>query len=191
MEAFLFYRFSPIFASMHLPPAAAPRQNRTMNEPEKTAISTSGAPSAIGPYSQAVRIGNFLYTSGQIALDPATGQLTPGGIVEQTTQVIQNLKAVLAAAGTGVAHILKTTVFLKDMGDFAAMNGIYGDMLAPAGSVPPARSTVEVARLPKDALVEIEVIAAIPEPERSGGRTHPAEAEAQTRTAAKPSRRSK
>jgi 2-iminobutanoate/2-iminopropanoate deaminase len=125
----------------------------------KTAVSTSHAPAAIGPYSQAIRIDNFLYTSGQVALDPATGQIVSGGIHEQTTRVLENLKAVLEAAGSSLAAVVKTTVFLKNMGDFAGMNEVYGQYLAPEGAVAPARSTVEVARLPKDALVEIEVIA--------------------------------
>jgi 2-iminobutanoate/2-iminopropanoate deaminase len=132
-----------------------------MNESQKTAVSTSGAPGAIGPYSQGVRIGNWVYTSGQVALDPATGQLVPGGIEEQTTRVLENLKAVLAAAGSDLSRVVKTVVFLKGMADFAAMNAVYGKYLAPPGVVAPARSTVEVARLPKDALVEIEVIATI------------------------------
>jgi 2-iminobutanoate/2-iminopropanoate deaminase len=125
----------------------------------KTVISTKDAPAAIGPYSQAVQVGNFLFTSGQVALDPATGQVVVGGIVEQTTRVMENLTAVLAAAGLEMAEVVKTTVFLKNMNDFAAMNEIYAKYLAPEGAVPPARSTVEVARLPKDVLVEIEVIA--------------------------------
>ena len=125
----------------------------------KTAIATSKAPAALGPYSQAVRVGDFLYTSGQVALDPANGQMVAGGIAEQTTQVLENLKAVLEAAGSTLANVVKTAVFLKDMNDFTAMNAIYGKYLAPEGVVAPARSTIEVARLPKDALVEIEVIA--------------------------------
>jgi 2-iminobutanoate/2-iminopropanoate deaminase len=125
----------------------------------KAAISTPHAPAAIGPYSQAVRAGDFLYTSGQIALDAATGQVVPGSIAEQTTQVLENLKAILEAAGTDLSRVVKTLVFLKDMSDFAAMNAVYGRYLAPEGTVPPARSTVEAARLPKDVLVEIEVIA--------------------------------
>ena len=128
---------------------------------EKKAVSTKSAPAAIGPYSQAVRIGDFLYTSGQVGLDPATGALVEGGIETQTTRVLENLKAVLEAAGTDFAHVVKTTVFLKNMGDFAAMNTIYGKYFAPEGVVAPARSTVEVARLPKDALVEIEAIAKV------------------------------
>lgn len=132
-----------------------------MSESQKTAVSTSGAPAAIGPYTQAVRIGNLVYTSGQIALDPASGQIVAGGIAEQTTRVLENLKAVLGAAGTDLAHAVKTIVFLKDMNDFAAMNAVYAAYFAPAGVVPPARSTVEVARLPKDSLVEIEVIATV------------------------------
>jgi 2-iminobutanoate/2-iminopropanoate deaminase len=130
-----------------------------MPDNRKTVISTKDAPAAIGPYSQAVQVGNFLFTSGQVALDPATGQVVAGGIVEQTTRVMENLTAVLAAAGLGMAEVVKTTVFLKNMNDFAAMNEIYAKYLAPEGAVPPARSTVEVARLPKDVLVEIEVIA--------------------------------
>ena len=128
---------------------------------EKKAVSTKSAPAAIGPYSQAVRIGDFLYTSGQVGLDPATGALMEGGIETQTTRVLDNLRAVLEAAGTDFAHVVKTTVFLKNMGDFAAMNAIYGTYFAPEGVVAPARSTVEVARLPKDALVEIEAIAKV------------------------------
>jgi 2-iminobutanoate/2-iminopropanoate deaminase len=128
---------------------------------EKKAVSTKNAPAAIGPYSQAVRIGDFLYTSGQVGLDPATGTLVSGGIEAQTTRVLENLKAVLDAAGIDFTHVVKTTVFLKDMGDFAAMNAIYGKYFAPEGVVAPARSTVEVARLPKDALVEIEAIAKV------------------------------
>jgi 2-iminobutanoate/2-iminopropanoate deaminase len=125
----------------------------------KTAISTSAAPAAIGPYSQAVRVGGMLFTSGQVALDPKTGSLVPGGITEETTQVLENLKAVLGKAGIDFVHVVKTTVFLKNMNDFAAMNAVYAKYLAPEGIVSPARSTVEVARLPKDALVEIELIA--------------------------------
>jgi 2-iminobutanoate/2-iminopropanoate deaminase len=125
----------------------------------KNIVSTTQAPAAIGPYSQAVKTDDFIYTSGQVALDPMTGQLVPGGIAEQTVQVLENLKAVLAAAGCGLKDVIKTTVFLKNIGDFAAMNEVYGRYLAPEGAVAPARSTVEVARLPKDALVEIEVIA--------------------------------
>ncbi|HEX3986205.1 MAG TPA: RidA family protein [Acidobacteriaceae bacterium] len=133
-----------------------------MNDARKSAVSTPHAPAAIGPYSQAVRLGSLVYTSGQVALDPASGQIVPGAIAEQTTRVLENLKAVLAAAGTDLAYTVKTVVFLKDMNDFAAMNAVYAKYLAPEGAVAPARSTVEVARLPKDALVEIEVIASVP-----------------------------
>lgn len=125
----------------------------------KIVIATNEAPAAIGPYSQAIRIGDTLFASGQIGLDPATGQLVSGGIAEQTTRVLENIKAVLAAAGLNMAHVVKTTVFLKSMNDFSAMNEIYAKYLAPEGVVPPARSTIAVAALPKDALVEIEVIA--------------------------------
>jgi 2-iminobutanoate/2-iminopropanoate deaminase len=109
---------------------------------EKTAISTNDAPAAIGPYSQAIRVGDTLFTSGQIPTDPATGALVSGGIAEQTTRVCRNLQAVLAAAGLTFAHVVKTTVFLKSMADFAAMNEVYATFFAPSGTVPPARSTV-------------------------------------------------
>jgi len=132
--------------------------NRGMN---KTVIATIGAPAAIGPYSQGVRVGNLVFTAGQIALDPATQQVVASGIAEQTTRVLENLKAILEAAGTGLARVVKTTVFLKDMKDFAEMNAVYAAYLAPAGAAPPARTTVEVARLPKDVLVEIEVVAEV------------------------------
>jgi 2-iminobutanoate/2-iminopropanoate deaminase len=125
----------------------------------KSVIATSAAPAAIGPYSQAIRTGNLIFTAGQAALDPATGQLIPGGITEQTTRTIENLKAVLEAAGSSLAKTVKATVFLKDMKDFAAMNAIYATYLAPEGVIPPARTTIEAARLPKDALVEIELVA--------------------------------
>jgi 2-iminobutanoate/2-iminopropanoate deaminase len=130
-----------------------------MSPQTKTAIATKEAPAAIGPYSQAVRVGDMLFTSGQVGLDPATGQMVVGGIAEQTIRVLENLKAVLGEAGLDLIHVVKTTVFLKNMSDFAAMNEIYAKYLAPQGIVAPARSTVAVAGLPKDALVEIEVIA--------------------------------
>jgi 2-iminobutanoate/2-iminopropanoate deaminase len=128
----------------------------------KTMITTSEAPAAIGSYSQAVRVGDTIYTSGQVALDPATAALVPGGIREQTARVLDNLSAVLAEAGLDLVHVVKTTVYLKNMADFAAMNEVYARYLALEGVVPPARSTVEVARLPKDALVEIDIIAVEP-----------------------------
>lgn len=132
-----------------------------MTQP-KLRISTTNAPAAIGPYSQAVRVGDLIFTSGQIGLDPATGAIVSGGIREQTTRVLDNLAAVLREAGIDMADVIKTTVYLQDMSDFAAMNDIYATYLAPEGVVPPARSTVEVARLPKDALVEIDLIARKP-----------------------------
>ena len=130
--------------------------------PSKLVISTDSAPAAIGPYSQAILTGNLLFTSGQVALDPATGAIVPGGIREQTIRVLENLAAVLREAGLTLAEVVKTTVFLKNMSDFAVMNEVYAAYFAPQGAVPPARSTVEVARLPKDALVEIELIARKP-----------------------------
>ena len=125
----------------------------------KEQVRTQGAPQAIGPYSQAVKSAGLLFASGQVALDPATGSIVTGGIVEQTERVMKNIAAVLEASGTGFDRVIKSTVFLKDMGDFAKMNEIYGRYVAGDGKVAPARSTVEVSRLPKDALVEIEVIA--------------------------------
>ncbi len=127
----------------------------------KTVIATASAPAAIGPYSQAIRTGNLVFTAGQIALDPASGQVVPGGIAEQTTRVLENLKAILEAAGSSLAQTVKATVFLRDFNDFTAMNAIYGAYLAPAGVTPPARTTVEAARLPKDVLVEIELVAEV------------------------------
>jgi 2-iminobutanoate/2-iminopropanoate deaminase len=124
----------------------------------KKAIKTDAAPGALGPYSQAIVAGGLVYCAGQIPLDPTTGNLVSGGIAQQTEQVLKNLRAVLKSAGSDLDRAVKTTVFLKDMGDFAAMNEIYG---RPEyfGATPPARSTVEVARLPRDVLVEIEVVA--------------------------------
>ncbi|HXR38365.1 MAG TPA: Rid family detoxifying hydrolase [Terracidiphilus sp.] len=127
----------------------------------KAVIATGAAPAAIGPYSQGVRTGNLVFTAGQIALDPATQQVVAGGITEQTTRVLENLKAILEAAGSSLAQVVKATVFLKDFNDFAAMNAVYGAYLAPAGVTPPARTTVEVSRLPKDVLVEIELVAEV------------------------------
>ena len=124
----------------------------------KTVIATSNAPAAIGPYSQAIRVGNLLYTSGQLALDPATGSFVEGGIKEQTYQALTNVKAILNDAGTNMGSVIKTTVFLKDMDDFAAMNAVYAEFFSEPF---PARSAVQVAKLPKDGLVEIEVIATL------------------------------
>ena len=125
----------------------------------KEQVRTQAAPQAIGPYSQAVKSAGLLFASGQGAIDSATGSLVSGGIVEQTERVMKNISAVLEASGTGFDNVVKSTVFLKDIGDFAKMNDIYGRYVSGNGKVAPARSTVEVARLPKDALVEIEVIA--------------------------------
>lgn len=119
-------------------------------------ISTDQAPKAIGPYSQAIRAAGMIFTSGQIAIDPATQQVITGDISAQTDRVLKNLSAVLQASGSSLDKVLRCTVFLKNMGDFAAMNEVYGRYFT---QTPPARSTVEVARLPKDVLVEIDVIA--------------------------------
>src|ERR1700743_3730104 len=107
-----------------------------MSDQVKTAISTKEAPAAIGPYSQAVRVGDMLFASGQVALDPATGQLVSGGVAEQTVRALEHIKAVLAKAGLDLVHVVKTTVFLKSMGDFTAMNEVYARYLAPEGVVP-------------------------------------------------------
>jgi 2-iminobutanoate/2-iminopropanoate deaminase len=127
----------------------------------KIVVSTSSAPKAVGPYSQGVRCGNLVFTAGQAALDPSTQQLILGGITEQTRRTLENLKAVLEAAGTTLDRVVKANVYLKDMNDFAAMNAVYAEYLAPQGVIAPARTTIEAARLPKDALVEIELIAEI------------------------------
>jgi len=127
----------------------------------KTVVSTKEAPAAIGPYSQAIRSDNLLFTAGQIALDPATGQIVPGSISEQTARVLENLKAIAESAGSSLSKAVKTTVYLKNFDDFAAMNAVYARYLAPEGVAPPARTTIEAARLPKDALVEIELVAEI------------------------------
>jgi 2-iminobutanoate/2-iminopropanoate deaminase len=122
----------------------------------KEIVATERAPRAIGPYSQAVRSGNFLFASGQIPIDPATGEFVAGGITEQTEQVMRNVSAILEAAGGDLEQVVKTTVFLADMDDFTAMNEVYGRFF---GENPPARATVQAARLPRDARVEIEAIA--------------------------------
>ena len=122
----------------------------------KEIVATGDAPQAIGPYSQAIRHNGLVFCSGQIPLDPATGQVIAGGVAEQTARVLENLKSVLEAAGAGLDSVVKTTVFVKDLAEFGAMNEVYAKYFA-AGA--PARSTVEVARLPKDVKVEIEAIA--------------------------------
>ena len=121
-------------------------------------IKTDKAPVAVGPYNQAVVTGSLVFCAGQIPLDPVTGNLVIGGIEEQAHRVLENVKAVLTASGTSLSKVVKATVFLKDLNDFAAMNKVYAEYF-PAN--PPARSTIQVARLPKDALVEIEVVAEI------------------------------
>ncbi len=122
----------------------------------KQAITTDRGPSAIGPYSQAIKANGFLFVSGQIPLDPASGKLVDGDIRAQTERVLENLKSIVEAAGSALDRVVKTTVYLKDIGDFAAMNETYARYFA---SNPPARATVEVARLPRDVRVEIELIA--------------------------------
>ena len=124
----------------------------------KTVISTTGAPKAIGPYSQAIKVGNMLFTSGQIPMDPATGEMVSGDIKAQTERVMKNLDAVLTTAGMSFVNVIKTTVFLADMKTFADMNGVYAQYFP---TNPPARSTVQVAKLPKDAGIEIELVASL------------------------------
>ena len=124
----------------------------------KDVVKTNAAPGALGPYSQAIVAGGMVYCAGQIPLDPATGNIVSGGIAQQTEQVLKNLRAVLKAAGSDLDRAVKTTVFLKSMNDFAAMNEVYGRP-EHFGGAAPARSSVEVARLPRDVLVEIEVVA--------------------------------
>ncbi len=125
---------------------------------KREVIATEKAPAAVGPYSQAIRVGDFVFTAGQLAIDPATGKLAEGGIEEQTRQVLRNIAAVLEAAGSSLDKVVKTTVFLKDMSDFKAMNQVYGEFFA---GEPPARLTVEVADLALGALLEIDAIAVV------------------------------
>ncbi len=131
----------------------------------KHEVVSQTAPKAVGPYSQAIRTGTMVICSGQIGVDPKTGEFVEGGVKEQTVQVIENIKAVLAAAGCGLDNVVKTTVFLQHMDDFSTMNDVYGNVFTKPY---PARSTVEVAKLPKGALVEIECIARIKKEEESG-----------------------
>lgn len=128
--------------------------------PFKKVITSSEVPQPIGPYSVAIQVGNLVYTSGQTGLDPKSGNLVPGGVEAETRQVFTNLQHVLEAAGSGLAQVVKTTVFLKDMADFARMNAIYAEFFP---SNPPARTTVEVAGLPKGGSVEIEAVALGPQ----------------------------
>lgn len=130
----------------------------------RTPISTDRAPAAVGPYAQAVRLGGLVFTAGQVGLDPSTGELVAGGIGEQTLQVLRNLEAVLDAAGSSLGDVVKTTVYLTDMADFAAVNDAYGSRF---GDSPPARSTIAVRALPLGAAVEIEAVARAPEMEAS------------------------
>jgi 2-iminobutanoate/2-iminopropanoate deaminase len=125
----------------------------------RQAIAAPGAPAAIGPYSPAIRAGNLLFLSGQIPIDPASGTIVDGGIAAQTDQVMRNIGALLEAAGAGFEHVVRTTVFLTDLGDFGAMNERYATFV---GDPPPARATVQVARLPRDVRVEIDAIAVLP-----------------------------
>jgi 2-iminobutanoate/2-iminopropanoate deaminase len=131
---------------------------KSPKRPERQAISAPGAPKAIGPYSPVIRAGNLLFLSGQIPIDPATGALVEGGIALQTEQVMRNLLALLEAAGAGFEHVVRTTVFLADMNEFAAMNECYARFVTDPA---PARSTVQVARLPRDVRVEIDAIAVL------------------------------
>ena len=126
-----------------------------------TTISTPGAPRAIGPYSQGITANGFLFTAGQVGFDPASGELVDGGIAEQTHRVLQNIRAILRAGGTDIGSVVKTTVFLVDMADFALMNEVYAEFF---GDHRPARSTVAVASLPRGARLEIEAVAAVPSP---------------------------
>jgi 2-iminobutanoate/2-iminopropanoate deaminase len=127
----------------------------------KQVIATDKAPAAIGPYSQGVRVGNLVFTAGQVGVNPSTRQVVEGGITEQTTRVLENLKAILEAGGTSLAQVIKTTVYLRDINDFTAMNAVYSSYFGQVRAVMPVRTTVEVARLPKDVLVEIDLVAEI------------------------------
>ena len=131
---------------------------------DRRTISSPNAPAAIGPYSQAIVHAGLVWCSGQVALDPAKGELVPGGIEEQTKQVLKNLGNVLTAAGSSLGHVLRTTVYLQRMDDFAKMNAVYGSFFPAEKGSPPARATVEVAKLPKGALVEIDCVAVLAKP---------------------------
>lgn len=133
----------------------------------KEIISTAKAPQAIGPYSQAVKVGRFVHTAGQIAIDPETSQIVEGDVTAQAEQVMNNLQAVLNAAGTGLENVVKTTIFLRYMKDFSAVNEVYGKFFSEGK---PARSTVAVSALPLQALLEIEVVALVPEPKITKGK---------------------
>ena len=133
----------------------------------KEIISTANAPQAIGPYSQAVRVARFVYTAGQIAIDPETSQIVEGDVSAQAEQVMQNLQAVLEAAGTGLENVVKTTIFLRYMKDFSAVNEVYGKFFSEGK---PARSTIAVSALPLQALLEIEVVALVPLPKVAKGK---------------------
>lgn len=130
-----------------------------MNTLQKQVITTDQAPKPIGPYSAGIRAGNFIFTAGQVGIDPKTGDLVPGGIEAQTRQVLENVKNILEAAGSSMDQVVKTTVFMADMNQFAQMNAVYAEFFP---GEPPARSTFGVAALPKNALVEIEVVALLP-----------------------------
>jgi len=124
----------------------------------RSIITTDDAPAAIGPYAQAVRVGNLVFTAGQIPIDPVSQQVVAGGIAEQTKRVLENLKSILEEAGSSLDRVVKATVYLKDLGDFSAVNAVYADYLESDGEAP-ARTTVEVARLPRNVLIEIDLIA--------------------------------
>jgi len=131
-------------------------QSDSLEAPLIEIISTTTSPKAIGPFSQAIRAGGFVFVSGQLPIDPATGEIVSGDISFQTERVIENLKTVLAAAGSSISKVVKTTIFLQDLGDYSAVNDVYARYFS---SAPPARSTVEIARLPRDARIEIELMA--------------------------------
>lgn len=127
----------------------------------KASVHTANAPAAIGPYSQGIRVGNLVFTAGQTGTDPVTQQFVEGGVEAQTARTLENLKAILEAAGTSLGRVVKANVYLKDMADFTAMNAVYAKYLAPEGVTAPARTTIQAGRLPKDALVEIDLVAEI------------------------------
>lgn len=152
------YRRRVVWAVHGLADGTAQAREARIIAMSRTIIATDGAPAAIGPYSQGVRVGNLIFTAGQIPLDPATQQVVAGGITEQATRVLENLKAILEEASSSMDRVVKSTVYLKSMEDFAAMNAVY-DAYLGRGEGPPARTTVEVSRLPKNVLVEIDVVA--------------------------------
>ncbi|KAF9033170.1 Endoribonuclease L-PSP/chorismate mutase-like protein [Panaeolus papilionaceus] len=156
LSSFTMVKFPSIFTVITAVTASVSASVIPSTHSTLTRVATTGAPPAIGPFSQGIKVGHFLYTSGAIPLDPVTGAVVAGGIEEQTIRALQNMKAVIEAAGSQLGKVVKTTIFLTDIGDYGTVNGLYADFF---GNHAPARSLVQVARLPRDVLFEIEAVA--------------------------------